>query len=124
MHEREANGVVVEVCPDCSGLWIDWFDGELATVALQTGPLPRGGPHAERGTRACPKCRVRLEESRYSIDGPVVLRCGECAGAFVSRDVVDRLVTMGPVLDTREHPSVPSWLQLMQRLRHWLGGHQ
>jgi Zn-finger nucleic acid-binding protein len=124
MQEREASGVVVEVCPDCSGMWIDWFDGELATVAAQAGPLPRAGPHSERGNGACPKCRAHLEESRYSADGPVVFRCGECAGAFVSRDSVDRLVALGPVLDTLEHPSKPVWLALIDRLRHWLGGPQ
>ena len=122
MKEREARGVTVDVCPECSGLWIDWFDGDLATVASDTGRLPPAGHTTEPGPGTCPDCRIALGASRYREDGPAVLRCGECAGAFVSRDALDLLVAVGPSVQeaTPERGSV--WSQLVERLRSWLGG--
>ncbi len=120
MQERQARSVTVDVCPQCSGLWIDWFDGELATVAAHTGPLPAGRARNSDEPGSCPKCRVDLTESSYQEGGPVVLRCGECAGAFIARDALDLLIAVGPPEDLE--PTRPTaWSQLVARLRGWLG---
>jgi len=121
MKEREARGVVVDICPQCSGLWIDWFDGELVTVASNAGRIPPGASASEAGSGDCPKCHVVLTETRYQDTGPAVLRCGECAGAFVAREALDELISIGPPVERGPEP--PSrWSQLIEQLKSWLGG--
>ena len=54
MDERRILDAVVDVCPTCHGLWIDWFDGDLAHLTREAGsPLvyaPASGSGASGGT--------------------------------------------------------------------------
>lgn len=100
---REATATAeVEVCDACEGLWVGWFDGEVHTLAVEAeaARLDRGTPPPSRptepttGSRACPQCARALTPELYRftdakdddlIGGVEVLRCAECAGAFVPR---------------------------------------
>lgn len=104
----------VDLCDACGGLWIDWFDGEVRTVATATlkasdsaqpsrpeAPSSRNEPAA---VGACPRCTRQLVAERYAITAEVasrrvegkvslipaatgaeLMRCEECMGSFVSR---------------------------------------
>ncbi|HVY46707.1 MAG TPA: zf-TFIIB domain-containing protein [Minicystis sp.] len=88
MEAEDAGGAEIDRCPDCGGVWFDWFDGELGELAgrarASDAGAPPGGAHEATGAPSCPRCGRGLEEARYHA-GPVILRCGECAGAFVDR---------------------------------------
>jgi hypothetical protein len=79
---------------------VGWFDGEVHTLAVEAevARLDRGTPPPSRptepttGSRACPQCARPLTNELYRfgdakdddfITGVEVLRCAECAGAFV-----------------------------------------
>lgn len=61
-------------------------------------PAPQRAPGSARPgqalTPACPRCRRPLHEERYRDERPVILRCGECAGAFVPRGSAQSIASM------------------------------
>ena len=87
MSEKNLYDAVVDVCGNCHGVWVDWFDGDLGHVIEQ---VSEDGPKSDwpRGTAesggACPKCQTRLT-SEDRADGVLFFRCGDCGGAFVPR---------------------------------------
>jgi Zn-finger nucleic acid-binding protein len=102
MDTRTVHDVVIDVCSGCKGLWLDWFDGELAQVAHDAAPLslPRS-PAPEPGTKTCPDCRTPLAHQAYqNVSG--LFRCGECAGTFVPRTSFEALAQLTDAVE--EHP--------------------
>jgi Zn-finger nucleic acid-binding protein len=99
MEPRSLFDALIDVCPDCKGLWIDWYDGDLATVASSAAPLsvpyaaPRGSDEIREG---CPRCRSALRAEMFHDEstGPTIHRCGDCAGAFVPRSSFDAIVVL------------------------------
>jgi Zn-finger nucleic acid-binding protein len=90
MTSRLAGDAEIDACPDCNGIWVDWFDGELAKVAHAIAPLELGTPSVG-GNSLCPRCTQRLHLE--TIGTAHVQRCGECAGTFVPRAAFDDLAT-------------------------------
>ena len=102
MRAEMTRSAPLEVCDACEGVWLDWFDGEVATVAVEheAARLDRGSSPPSRpsrvvsGSGACPRCTRPLVAELYRfadisahdlITGVELLRCPECAGAFVPR---------------------------------------
>jgi len=102
MNERRIDTLAVDVCTECRGLWIDWFDGDTLTVAQMSAPLSMRAPTPMRADARCPRCTRPLEARNHEAIGPVVHRCIECAGTFVPREVFDALVAFEP--PRSEHP--------------------
>jgi Zn-finger nucleic acid-binding protein len=75
----------IDACPRCGGVWLDWYDGDVAVLVEGLGRPPRGpvGGPAERPT--CPRCRMALtaEDARGET---LVWRCRGCAGTFVPEE--------------------------------------
>jgi len=92
MEEREAEEALVDVCPACKGIWIEWFDGELGKVARDLPPLSLPVTAAPAPQNGCPACKRALHEE-VALERPyvTVARCGECAGAFVTREAFEVL---------------------------------
>ena len=102
MRTEPTSASQTQVCDGCDGLWIDWFEGEVSAIAVEreAARVERGMPPPGRtiaqaaGTRACPDCARALVAELYRfadatdddlIAGVELLRCPECAGAFVPR---------------------------------------
>lgn len=116
MGSQQSELAIVDLCPDCNGLWIDWFDGEIASVAAGVGGLPPAHVPTRAGG-ACPVCAVPLALAPYGDDAVDILRCGECAGAFVPRASYERLVLEGPPGDPEDESGV------LVRFVAWLKAH-
>ena len=113
----------VDVCTACGGMWVDWFDGEVRTVASSvlageraraSRPTPAPALRNESvATGACPRCMRQLAVERYVVrvavgpktsertsvsttTGADLLRCEECAGVFVPRSSAALLATLPP----------------------------
>jgi Zn-finger nucleic acid-binding protein len=96
MDPRAIDDAAIDVCPTCSGLWVDWFDGELRTVAVSVGDLAIPTAPFDAHPEGCPRCRRPLAPERWGRDEVELLRCAECAGAFVPRASLDALAASRP----------------------------
>jgi Zn-finger nucleic acid-binding protein len=123
----------IDVCDACGGLWVDWFDGEVHTLAVEAeaARVDRGAPPpasvgAPRGgSNACPRCSraLTLELYRFSdvregelVTGVELLRCSECAGSFVPRASAHLLLDR-----VREPRAVTLWEALVVLLKRLVG---
>lgn len=95
MEPRAIDDAVVDLCPACGGLWVDWFDGELRAVAISVGPLALATTPIEPRPEGCPRCRRPLSPEEWGRGAIELLRCAECAGAFVPRASLDDIVASG-----------------------------
>lgn len=104
MSEKNLYDAVVDICGDCHGVWVDWFDGDLGHVIEQvseTDPASLLTPREIEGG-ACPKCQARLL-SENRADGVRLLRCGDCGGAFVPRASFLPLIALA-----HQEPEIPA----------------
>lgn len=100
MRQEPVPSAEVDVCDACGGLWIDWFDGDIPTLAAEAeeARASRGTPIPSRpaspGHGSCPRCTRPLHADTFHfpeaaagdlIDHVELLRCEECAGSFVPR---------------------------------------
>src|SRR5262245_52351388 len=109
LEPNDVGDAVVDVCPSCSGVWVDWYDGQLEVLA---GRAPRHAVLArasgEVGANECPRCGLQLHTEHVGKARTEVLRCGACAGAFVSRSGCDELMEQQPAPAFEEDRS---WLE-------------
>jgi len=111
LTERNLFDAVVDVCGDCHGVWVDWFDGDLGHVVEQVASDTTDAAAARREGKsggACPKCQARLSvEDRNG--GVHLLRCGDCGGAFVPHSSFLPLIALAhqePEIAAQKSPSV------------------
>jgi hypothetical protein len=116
------DGTIVDVCPACAGLWLDWFDGDPSTLARKVAPLGDAREPSEGAEGApCPRCTQALTEEAYASAGPRVLRCLDCSGAFVPRSSFDALAALEPRTGDEPPPTEPTGLAwIVAAVRRWL----
>jgi Zn-finger nucleic acid-binding protein len=107
----------IDACPGCDGLWVEWFDGEVAALVAEAETLREpqarsvhssGRPQVAAGR--CPACGVALVLELYRfpdlsadelIHGVDLRRCPSCSGAFVPAGstylIVDRARSKVPL---------------------------
>lgn len=76
MRALVVEGVEVDLCPACRGLWLD--RGELERLGL---PLPAHRPDGGGPARACPRCASRMD--RRDARGARAELCWGCGGVFL-----------------------------------------
>lgn len=96
LEQRSAADAIVDVCADCHAVWIDWFDGDLSTVAAEVRVKNRI-PESRAGDKRCPRCRAELGDERLRGHGPSVLRCASCAGVLVPSAIIAEVAAMDPI---------------------------
>lgn len=135
MRQEPVPSAEVDVCDHCGGLWIDWFDGDIPTLAVEaeaarvqreearSSAIPSGP--AVHANGICPRCTRTLEADTLRfpdaseaelIDHVELLRCAECAGSFVPRASVHLL------LDRAKSPeqAVTLWQAVVELLKRLL----
>ena len=131
MRPEAVPSAEVDICDACGGLWLDWFDGDVPTLAAEAEraqvdrgtPIPAAPP---QGPGICPRCVRALVADTYRfpdaapgelIDHVELLRCTECAGSFVSRSSAHLL------LDRATTPkTVGLWQALLDYLKRLVAG--
>ena len=107
MRVRELkDGVRVDVCPQCKGMWLD--HGELKAL-VEARMSERSGPevlaNGERTEFNCPDCEQPLFTRRFERRSDILIeQCSQCAGIFLDvgelKEVDDFLRSMGLKYDT------------------------
>ena len=88
--------VDVDVCAECGGAILEFFDGEASHVARealrrgQDARQPMAEPPADL---SCPDCEAPMQPAPYLGDGPVVARCAECLCLFATPTDLKRLAS-------------------------------
>lgn len=128
---READVEAIDICRDCAGIWIDWHDGELTDVLKRAREGPRlpedeqtASPAPPQGSTIvplCPRCRRPLHNERYREDGPAILRCGECVGAFIPRASAAALASLRLPDEGDQEGEAGLFRKLIERVRAALG---
>lgn len=134
MRSEAVPSAEVDVCDTCGGLWVDWFDGEVHTLAAEAeaARVDRGTPPpgmlddlAKGGTSSCPRCMRELTSELYRfpdanddeiLTGVELLRCAECAGSFVPRASAHLLLDR-----VREPRTATLWEAIVALLRRIVG---
>ncbi len=140
-HQIAEPAAMVDLCPKCGGVWLDWEDGDFTELAREIPParvreIPRGGPGS------CPRCHKALSAELFQ-DMAEVLRCTDCAGAFLPYASIGKIAAGTPA-DARaaqeeglpageEGPEDPgisaaeaplpegTWARIVHSVRQWLG---
>ncbi len=109
LDEIQAGEALVDVCRQCHGIFLDWFDGAPRSVASAlVAPQDNVwiGPEPKPLEGMCPRCAVRLEVELFEGRGPYVHRCGACSGVFVDATSVGLLASTA-VPDPAKDPAGP-----------------
>ena len=109
MDERPYKAANVDVCTGCHGAWIEWFDGEIPVIAASIPPPSRPSNTDSAVTRECPACRCGL--TFETLGGASIGRCGECAGAFLTRDAIDVIAAFAKHMPPPRADESPGWLE-------------
>jgi membrane associated rhomboid family serine protease len=87
MHPLRLEGVDLDVCPACDGMWFD--AGELSAAAglsFSTEPTGEALRSARRTWHRCPLCAVRLYERELAPGSGIMIdQCTQCQGLFLDR---------------------------------------
>jgi Zn-finger nucleic acid-binding protein len=118
LEPKEVEGAATDVCAACGGIWIDWFDGDLVQLVRGAPPVEATGA-SRNGTGACPRCHRPLARERYLDSRAEILRCADCAGAFVPRSSVQAIASLA--VPGAERTPLDSLSKLALVLQRWLG---
>jgi Zn-finger nucleic acid-binding protein len=96
MNQFSVQGVTVERCSSCGGIWFDARElGQLlAEDAQHVASLRRGGDQGELGGKRgfCPRDASELLRVYSSIDRSVILdACADCRGIWLDGGEFDKL---------------------------------
>jgi Zn-finger nucleic acid-binding protein len=95
MVAETAHGVLLDVCPNCGGIWLN---GDELKGVLASDPNTIAGieatvhPHVEQRRLGpsrlfCPDNNVPLDEYHYMYNSPVLIHsCTVCGGMFIHAD--------------------------------------
>jgi Zn-finger nucleic acid-binding protein len=116
MEDRAASDAVVDVCTECSAVWIDWFDGDISTVAGEVD-IVKTIPQHVSDKHVCPRCRTELLSEKLYHTGPYVFRCADCSGVLIPSIVLDEVVALGPADQHLESTDAGPLARMLTKLR-------
>jgi uncharacterized protein len=94
MEEMPLDGVVLDFCPKCSGMWMDW--GEMGKVShggvTEHELIFRGGSR-----RMCPRCGKQMRKA--DLHSVIVEECG--CGIFFDKGEAEKV--LGRPLKPAQH---------------------
>lgn len=120
LSPQQVGDAIIDVCPSCGGIWVDWFDGDLSTMVRGAPPAPKGRTPTQPGSWACPRCHCPLAVESYLQTRADIYRCSDCSGAFVPRSAAQAIVKADP--ERKGPPPADDALsRLAAVLERWFG---
>lgn len=123
-HALDEPVALVDLCTKCGGVWLDWEDGDFTELARRVPAAP-GRELPREGPGSCPRCHTPLAVELFQGTAEV-LRCGDCAGAFVPYASIGPIAAGTPAeaRAEREEPDAPEpreavWRRVARALRDW-----
>jgi len=103
MFVAEFEGVEIDTCPTCGGVWLD--GGELEALVGEPPP-PKEKPDESFGPPEldCPICVDKLVKDRYAGTGVVVDKCPHGDGIWLDRGELEQILqALAPSADASDH---------------------
>ncbi|MEW6279201.1 MAG: zf-TFIIB domain-containing protein [Candidatus Eremiobacterota bacterium] len=96
MNTMTLLNTVIDVCPLCNGCWLD--KDELTRITRSRKEALTVTLVKKKVTQfACPRCKGRLFEGMHpSIDEFYIDECEQCAGIWLDRGELPRLLSAKP----------------------------
>jgi Zn-finger nucleic acid-binding protein len=94
------DGVTIDRCYSCGGLWFDAQELDRCLLALyaEDSPPPEARiPERGVGTRRCPRCDRFMKTAGWT--GLVLDRCPNCRGLFVEASELAQMECAQPPMD-------------------------
>jgi hypothetical protein len=114
MEERPTAEALIDVCPQCGGVYLDWFDGEPQVALAGWAPQPHSRHPVQRLTGHCPKCGGGFEGEELGGTGAMIFRCTGCMGFYATEDAARMIAGYTEPLPS-EAPSF--WARLIETMR-------
>ena len=111
LEEIGAGDALVDVCRQCRGIYLDWFDGEPRDLVRQVvTPLSVGEVGAEPASLAgpCPRCAVPMHAELFESRGPWLHRCHGCHGVYLDFVAAELLASTAEPETKPDEPSTRS----------------
>jgi Zn-finger nucleic acid-binding protein len=112
MNKTSVEGVELDVCRVCSGIWFDHNElSQIVGIVKQHGCedsdflFERADCSSRQRLRPCPKCRKSMEIVEY--DGVEVDVCNDCRGIWLDKGELMEIMTRTPSKKT----AIPEELQ-------------
>lgn len=118
LEEQVRGALRVDACGACGGLFIDWLDGAVGDVVARVASPPEATGAQQGGGGACPHCSIKLEPEVVG-GSTTILRCGSCAGAFVSRQACDELRGRAGASTEERASADPFLTRVLDALERW-----
>ncbi len=111
LHEQAArHHVMVDVCSECHGLWLD--RGKIYEFTEQPQvldqQLTRGLRNRRPSEHTCPRCACALERGLLPDRDATVEQCPQCGGLWFEADQLQNAVAAGPTALDLEVPPDPA----------------
>ena len=93
-------GITIDRCPSCGGLWFDAQELDRCLLALyaEGSPPPEARiPERGAGTRRCPRCDRFMKTAGWT--GLVLDRCPDCRGLFVEASEIMQMERAQPPME-------------------------
>jgi len=93
MHEMTLEGVELDFCPSCKGLWFDHDEIAFMTELPTDIPdLAEVEQDARKTEYACPRCGTTLEEMKFvKAEDLLIDRCPQCKGIWLDKDELQKV---------------------------------
>ncbi len=114
MEATQLDTAVVDRCSQCDGVWMDFFDGEFASLARQIEFIAIPGEPSPASI-SCVDCHANMPRVAYLDRGPPIHRCPECLGTFATPVQLEALAEYFE----REKAEPPGWW-----IRFWEWAHR
>lgn len=89
---------LIDVCPQCRWVFIEFFDGEPVAIARELRQVLAGSdpPSLPDAPIRCPDCEVVADIVPFENGGPPLWRCGSCAGILATPATLRALASYEP----------------------------
>lgn len=95
LEQIQMLGVDIDVCPMCSGCWLDHKELAQFTRSRGRGALQVNVQDARETEYRCPRCGEILQEGHHEFLADLFIdQCPKCRGIWLDRGELRRLLSM------------------------------
>ncbi len=116
-HEMTIEGVVLDFCPSCKGMWFD--KDEMAFMTELPDDIPNVSEvqkEARKTDYDCPRCGNKLEEMKFvQVQDLLIDRCPQCKGIWLDDGELPKLEAIAATIGDAKSKIILACKQLQEK---------